>query len=368
MIKAQRAYEFAVKLYPRAPEFHINLAGVLYGEGQFEASLKEWQEAQRNSPGSGLVYQGFVYSYLALNRVQEAQTLAREAQARGLGSRFSPLLYDLAFYQRDGVEMARQAASGAGIQDVEDTLLARQADTAGYFGQLRKSLDLSMEAADSALRAGKKETAATYEVVCALREAFFGDSADAKLQASRAETIAAGRDLDYGLALVFADTSNAPLAKRLTNELETKFPGDTGVQSNYLPTIRAKLALAAGNPRAAIEALEAAAPYEITEPTESTLYGWGALYPVYVRGESYLAARDGNRAAGEFQKILDHRGLVLYEPIGALVHIQLGRAYAMAGDTAKAKAAYQDFLTLWKEADPDIPILKQAKAEYEKLH
>ena len=153
-------------------------------------------------------------------------------------------------------------------------------------------------------------------------------------------------------------------AQALTADLGKRFPEDTILQFNFLPTLRAKLALNKRNASQAIEGLAPAAPYELGSHGN---YGWTALFPVYVRGEAYLATHQGTEAAAEFQKILDHRGIVLNEPIGALAHLQLGRAYAMQGDTAKAKAAYQDFLTLWKDADPDIPIFIAAKAEYAKL-
>lgn len=155
-------------------------------------------------------------------------------------------------------------------------------------------------------------------------------------------------------------------AQNLTDDLAKRYPEDTIVQYNYLPTIRAKLAVSKGDASEAIENLRVGAPYELGQTT-SSVYGWNALYPVFVRGEAYLAAHQGSEAAGEFQKILDHRGLVLNEPIGALAHLQIGRAYAMQGDTTKAKAAYQDFLTLWKDADPDIPVFIAAKSEYAAL-
>jgi predicted Zn-dependent protease len=172
--------------------------------------------------------------------------------------------------------------------------------------------------------------------------------------------------MNYGMALALAYAEDADQAQALADDLGKRFPEDTVVQFNYLPTLRAKLALLRSNPRQALEALRVAAPYELGLPAIQ-YYNWPNLYPVYVRGEAYLAAHQGNEAAAEFQKILDHRGIVLNEPLGALAHLQLGRAYAMQGDTAKSRAAYQDFLTLWKAADPDIPIFKQAKAEYVKL-
>jgi eukaryotic-like serine/threonine-protein kinase len=176
----------------------------------------------------------------------------------------------------------------------------------------------------------------------------------------------AGRDVQYGSALAFAYARDDKRAQALTDDLGKRYPEDTIVQFNYLPTLHAKLAVSRGDTSEALESLRAAVEYELGQTTSST-YGWTAMYPVYVRGEAYLAAHQGTEAAAEFQKILDHRGIVLNLPIGALAHLQIGRAYAMLGDTAKAKAAYQDFLTLWKDADPDIPILKQAEAEYAKL-
>jgi len=171
--------------------------------------------------------------------------------------------------------------------------------------------------------------------------------------------------LDYAIALAFAYAGSSKNTQTLADDLGKRFPEDTIVQFNYLPTLRAKLSVLNANPLEALHSLEAAAPYELGLPAMG-FCNWPNLYPAYVRGEAYLAAQQGPEAAAEFQKILDHRGIVLNEPIGALAHLQLGRAYALQGDTAKARAAYQDFLALWKDADPDIPILKQAKAEYAK--
>jgi predicted Zn-dependent protease len=194
----------------------------------------------------------------------------------------------------------------------------------------------------------------------------FGDATEARQRATVAKRSSTGRDLDYGVALALAYAGVATRAQALTDDLAKRFPEDTGVQLNYLPTLRAKIALLHSNPQQALDILRIAAPYELGLSAVG-IYNWSNLYPVYVRGEAYLAAHQGNEAAAEFQKILDHRGIVLNEPIGALAHLQLGRAHAMQGDTARSRTAYQDFLTLWKDADPDIPILIAAKAEYAKL-
>jgi len=219
---------------------------------------------------------------------------------------------------------------------------------------------------DSAERAQEKEPAATYSALSGLREALFGNAEEARRRAELAMTRSAGRDVQYGVALTLAYAGDDRRAQKLTDDLGKKFPDDTIVQFNYLPTLRAKLALSGGDASKAIESLRAATPYELGQTTSST-YAWTALYPVFVRGETYLATHQGSEAAIEFQKILDHRGIVVNGPIGALAHLQIGRAYAMQGDTAKAKAAYQDFLTLWKDADLDVPVLIAAKAEYAKL-
>ena len=221
---------------------------------------------------------------------------------------------------------------------------------------------------DSAERAEEKEPAAMYTAISGMREALFGNAEEARRRATLAMGRSAGLDVQYGAALALAYAQDDGRAQALATDLSERFPEATIVQSNYLPTLHAMLAVSRGNASEAIESLRAAAPYELGAPSSSSYtYYWTALYPVFVRGEAYLAARQGSEAEAEFQKILDHRGIVGNEPIGALAHLQIGRAYAMQGDTVKARAAYQDFLTLWKDADPDIPILIAAKAEYAKL-
>jgi predicted Zn-dependent protease len=212
---------------------------------------------------------------------------------------------------------------------------------------------------DSAEQAGEKELAATFAAVSGLREAMFGNADEARRRATWAMERSTGRGVQYGAALTFAYAGDERQAQRLTDDLGKRFPEATIVQFNFLPTLRAKLLLDRGNASEAIESLRAAAPCELAT---SALYAWTALYPIFVRGEAYLAAHQGSEAAAEFQKILDHRGIAWNFPIGALAHLEIGRAYAQQGDTAKAKAAYQDFLTLWKDADSDIPILIAAKA------
>ena len=190
---------------------------------------------------------------------------------------------------------------------------------------------------------------------------------EARQRAAAALKLSKDREVEYGAAFSFALSGDSAPAQELANDLERRFPEDSSVRFSYLPVLRARLALNGGDTSNALELLQAAIPYELGVQRSSINGLFGALYPIYVRGEAYLAARQGAKAAAEFQRILDHRGIVVIDPVGALAHLQLGRAFAMSGDRAKAKSAYQDFFTLWKDADPDIPILKQAKAEYAKL-
>jgi DNA-binding winged helix-turn-helix (wHTH) protein len=361
LMKAQQTYILGEQIYPREMTFRESL-GVLYNAlGQYEAGLREHQEAVRLAPSS-ITYRFLIYTYLSLNRDEDAAALAREAHGKGLDSGLETTLYSLSFYRNDTAEKSRQVAAWAG-KPGQDLLLALEADTAAYFGHLGRARELSRQASSSAKRAGENETSATYEAVAALREGLFGNAIQAGQRTALAKERSGGPDKYYAVALALAYTGDG--SQGLADNFNESFPENTVVQFNYLPTLRARLALNHANPQQALDTLEVAAPYELGLPS-LWFYNWPNLYPVYVRGEAYLAAHRGGEAAAEFQKILDHRGIVLNEPIGALAHLQLGRAYALQGDTAKSRAAYKEFLTLWKDADPDIPILREAKAEYAK--
>ena len=245
-------------------------------------------------------------------------------------------------------------------------MLNMEGDTAAYSGRLNDAREFSRRAMDNAKRAGEKDAPALYSGTSALREAWFGNTGEARRHAALALNLSTGRDLQYFAALAFAYARDDARAKALVDDLDKSYPEDTIVQFNYLPTVRGRLALNRGDASAGLASLGVAIPYELGG-TRAIDLKWTAMFPVFVRGEAYLAAHKGSEAAAEFQKILDHRGLVLNQPIGAVAHLGLGRAYMLQGDIPKAKAAYQDFLALWKDADPDIPILKQAKAEYAKL-
>jgi Tfp pilus assembly protein PilF/predicted Ser/Thr protein kinase len=358
--KARQINELWARTYPRdwAPR---NQLGLIYSAlGQYDKSLAEVREALRLYPENGQVYGHGVFLYLRLNRLEEARATAAEAKEKGLDSpNLRMRLYMLAFLQNDEAGMAQQVAWSAGKPGVEDVLLGYEADTVAYSGRLRNAREFSRRAIDSAERAEKKETAATYSAASGLREALVGNAAEARRQVVSAFGLSTGRAVQYPGALALALAGDAARAQALADDLGERFPENTLVRFAYLPTLHAQIAVNRNDSSQAIEVLQTAVPYELGTTA--------SLYAAYVRGEAYLAAHQGSQATTEFLKILNHRGVVQNDPIGALAHLQIGRAYAMQGDTAKAKAAYQDFLTLWKDADPDIPIFIAAKAEYAKL-
>ena len=238
--------------------------------------------------------------------------------------------------------------------------------TEAYYGRLTKARDFSRRAADSAVRADFKETAALWQVNAAVREEECGNPTRAKQGVTAALALAPGRDVKVLAALTQARVGDTARAKAMVEQLEKSDPSNTVLKLYWLPTLKAAIELNGGHAAQALELLEAATPYELGEPPPTQE---GTLYPAYLRGQAYLLARQGQAAATEFQKVLDHRGIVVNFPLGALAHLGLARAYALASDTGKSRVAYQDFLTLWKDADPDpdIPILKQAKEEYAEL-
>jgi eukaryotic-like serine/threonine-protein kinase len=260
--------------------------------------------------------------------------------------------------------MAQLASAALGKPGTEDLLLASQADTERWYGKLKKAQQLTRRAMDSAEHNDAKESAASYQAASALREVESGNREQARAEANAALELAPNRDVQAMAALAMARAGNTAGAEKLVAELDKRFPLDTLVQRYWLPTIRAAVALEHKDPKRAIELLNETSTIELGEPTAGTTI---FLCPVYIRGEAYLMLHDGKAAAAEFQKFIDHRGLVGNFPWGALARLGLARAYVLQGDTTKAKAAYQDFLTLWKDADPDIPVLVAAKAEYAKL-
>jgi len=359
--KARQAYELWAQTFPRDGVPAGNLSSLYAQVGLYDKALAEARETVRLDPKSAFSYAGLVNAYLLLDRLDEARSTAEEAKSRTLDS--PPLhifLYQIAFLQNDAKGMAQQVSWSTGQPGVEGILLSQESDTAAYSGHLAKARELSRRAVVAAERGEEKEAAADYEAQLALREAFFGNAAEARNRAAAALKLSRGRDAQCEAALGLAIVGEISRAQVLAKDLDERFPEDTVVQFNCLTTIRAQLALNHNEFSMAIRTLQPAAPYEL---------GWVplGLYPVYLRGIAYLAGQHGAEAAAEFQKILDHPAIVTNETIGAQVHLQMARAYALSGETIKAKAAYQDFITLWKDGDPDISMLKQAKAEYAKL-
>jgi serine/threonine protein kinase/Tfp pilus assembly protein PilF len=363
--KEAQTYQLWIQSYPHDDIPHTNLGSNFVSLGQYEKAISETQEAQRLEPNNVVTRSNLGQIFLALNRPDDAKAMFEQALARKLDSGGLRLwMYNLAFVRDDSAQMAQQLAWGAGKPGAEDPLLAAQSDTEAYYGRLTKARDYSRRAADSAVRADSKETAALWQVTAALREAEFGNVAAAKQDVGSALALAPGRDVKVLSALALARVGDVARTKAMVEQLEKSDPLNTVLKLYWLPTLKSAIELQAGNSAQALVSLEAAAPYELGEPPPMQE---GTLYPAYLRGEVYLAAHNGSAAAAEFQKFVDHRGIVINFPLGALAHLGIARAYALSGDAAKAKAAYLDFFTLWKDADPDIPILKQAKAEYAKL-
>jgi predicted Zn-dependent protease len=271
--------------------------------------------------------------------------------------------YLLAFLKRDTAEMTSLLASAAHKPGAEHLMLACHSDTEAWYGRLASARDLTRRATEAASAEDAKETAATYQSEAALREAELLNHPEARARVESALKLSDNRDVRSIAALALARVGESARAEKLIADLNREFPLDTLVQRYWLPTIQAAVELERGKPNKAIDLLKITTSYELGQPTSTVV----VLSPVYVRGQAYLMLRNGALAVAESHKILDHPGIVGNFVIGSLAHLQLARAFALQGANAKAKAAYQDFLTLWKDADPDIPVLKQAKAEYAKL-
>jgi eukaryotic-like serine/threonine-protein kinase len=367
--KAQRTCEAWAQAYPREFRPHSFLAGFIYPVlDEYEKAAEEAQKVIELAPDFGVGYALLGFNSLSRDRLGEAEDAVRRASERKIEIPPLALLrYDIAFLKGDNENMQREVAAARGKSGAEELISDHRAFALAYAGHLQEATKMLRRAIDLAQQAAHREKAAVFETRAALWEAFYGNAPTAKPAAMAALALAKNREVQYGAALALAIAGDSSQAQTLTNDLESSFPEDTSVKFSYLPTVRAFLALNHGDPAKAIELLQVAVPYELGQPRSTQTGFFGALYPVFARGQAYLVARQGAEAAREFQKILDRPGIMIGDPIGVLAHLQLGRAYAMQGDIAKAKAAYEDFLTLWKDADPDIPILKQAKAEYAKL-
>jgi eukaryotic-like serine/threonine-protein kinase len=360
--KARKSVEVLAQAYPRDSSPPNELGNIYDAFGRYDKSLTAYQDALRLNPENASYYSNVVGAFRVLNRFGEARAIAAEAKTKNLDSpELRDNLYLLAFLQNNAIEMKQQVAWSTEKPGIEDQQTGNEADTAGYFGKIGKAREFSRSAVASATRAEEKETAASYEGAAALREAIYGFPAQARERATAALALSTGRDVQNGAALASALTGDSAKAQALATDLIKRFPVDTIFLFNYLPTLNGQLALNRNDPQKAIEILQAASSYELGN------MGYTSLYPVFVRGQAFLALKQGSEAGAEFNKIVDHRGIVLNEPIAALAHLGLARAYVLQGNAAQSRVAYQDFFALWKDADPEIPILKEAKAEYAKL-
>jgi len=354
--------------YPR-DEYPHNILGVNYEFlGQYQSAVAEMTEAVRLNPEGVILHSNLMEEYTALDRLEEAKATYRIALEHKLEH---PYLhankYGIAFLEGDVAEMNRQVAWVTGQKGAEDFLLSIQSDSKAYFGKLTEAREDSQHAVESARAGGQKETAALWQANAALREAEFGNLERARKDADAALALAATRDVKTLAALVFARAGEIKRAQMIRDEVARSFPLNTVINGYWLPTISAAIELSRSNPAAALEVLRSSIPYELGYPNPQVEVG-RFLYPPYLRGQAYLALDRGSEAASEFQKIVDHRSLLENCPLRALAHLGLARAYRLGFETNNSRSAFQDFFTLWKSADPGIPILKQARAEYARLH
>ncbi len=375
--KAAQTYQERIESYPRESLAYGNL-GIVYSEqGQYQKAAETTRKGLRLAPDRVGSYDNLTNYAIALQRFDETRQIVREAQARKMDdATFHNALYALAFLGSDSAAMAEQQQWYAGKPEFETYGLALASDTEAYAGHMGKARELTKRALESAIRADSKENGAIWQAIAAQREAAYGNPAEARQMAGEALTLApASQGVESEAALAFAMAGDTARAESLAQDLAKRFPLDTQAQSIWLPAIQAQLALDKRNPALALKALEAATPIELAQIT--FVNNISCLYHVYLRGQAYLSAGQGNAAAAAFQKILDHNGIVWDCWTGALAHLGVARANALESRTSqgadadaarvRALAAYKGFLTLWKDADPDIPILKEAKAEYAKL-
>ncbi len=362
--KAVQAFELWQQTYPADEIPYRDLAFTYSTLGLLEKALEQDREALRLEPNNVTNLLNTGNSYASLNRFDEAEAMYQQAEGRQLaGEGLLEYRYQLAFLKGDSATMAKMAAAAMGKPGTEDLLLAEQADTEGWYGRLKSASEFTRRAIESAVANDAKETAASYQAAAALREVESGNRERARTDAHDALKLESNRDVQGMAALALARAGDIAASDKLAAELDKGFPLDSIVQKYWLPTIGAAAALQRNDPERAIDLLQSAKPIDLGQPTQIAVY----LCPAYLRGEAYLGLKDGKAAATEFQKFIDHRGLVVNFPWGALARLKLARAYAMQGDHGKANAAYQAFLTLWKDADPDVPVLQQANAEYAKL-
>lgn len=367
--KAQETCDEWAQTYPRVFLPHAFLAGFVYPVlANYAKGAEEARKAIDLDPDKVVGYLLLGNDSIALNRLADAKDAVRRASQRKAESPLlSVLRYDIAFLENDRGGMEKEVKAAQGHSDAADWMLDREAFASASSGQLGKTRELSHQAVELAQQAGNPERAALFEAREALWEAFFRNSIEARRGAKAALTLARNREVEYGAAVALAMSEGASDAESIANDMEKRYPEDTSVRFNYVPVIRALVALSRNDSPRAIDELRKSAPYELGSPRSAQTGFFGSLYPVYVRGLAYLSARNGGDAAREFQKILDHRGIMIGDPVVNLAYLASARASVLAGDKTKARAEYKEFLSLWKDADPNIPTLKQAKTEFATL-
>lgn len=365
--KANQICELWAQAYPR-DEYPHDLLGVNYEFlGNYDKAITELSQAIRLNPDGAVLRSNLMEAQTALNRLEDAKTTYRLALARNLDHPYLHAdMYGIAFLEGDTAEMGRQVSWAAGQPGGEDLLLSLESDSAAFSGRLQKARDYSRRAVESAERTGQKETAALWRMNSALREAEFGNFARARQETAAALKLASTRDIRILAALTLARAGDAGTAQEMADDLAARFPLNLVVNRYWLPTIRAAIDMGQGNAAKAVDILTSATSYELGYPNPQIEVG-RLLYPVYVRGEAFLLLNQGTAAVAEFRKMVDNRSLAGNSPLGALGQLGLARGYARAGDESQSDVAYQQFFTLWKDADPGIPVLRQARAEYQKL-
>ena len=361
---ARQTLEAWSQMYPREA-LPMMLSGYPNkAAGRFEAAIAEGRRAIELDPDFAIAYFNIAVNNVYLNRLDEAQNVLRRAAGRGLEiDEFLVLDYDIAFLKGDDAGMARVATRARRSSEGETWISNEEMFSQAYSGHLQRARLMSRRAVDYASQEAQPGRGGALEAASSIREALFGHPAEARARALAAVSLSKDREVEYCAAYAMAVAGDTSQAQKMADDLAMRFPENTVVRFSYLPVLRAQVALNRNDAAKAVEELQVAVPYELGAARDFC----GALDPVYVRGEAYLATGKGAAAAAEFQKILDHRGIVVSEPIGALAHLQMGRALALAGETAKAKRAYEDFFEEWAGADAEIPILKQARAEYTNL-
>jgi tetratricopeptide (TPR) repeat protein len=362
LLKANQTYTDWIAAYPDDYVPYANLPLNLMAMGEYEKVLEMATTAVRLNPDSGAGYGQMLNGYMAQDRLDEAKDMYEKALALHKDNEwFHEQRYQIAFLQHDAAAMQQQTEWVRDRPQDAAMMLMAQSETAAHHGELNQARDLTDRAQQQAKQAQNLEMTASLMAEAAIRESEFGNREQARKQAVDALTLKSGHDQMILAAVALARAGDVARAQKLADKLNQQFPLDTIVQSYWLPTIHAAIALQRNDPEAAIRGLEAAQSYELGNQ------GFAVLYPVYVRGIAYIKAGRGEQAASEFTKILTHRGIAKNSLLAALSHLQLARAQSMMGDTAAARKSYQDFLANWNNASPEVPLLQQAKAEYSKL-